>query len=109
MSDKDVTEKEVQAKITKWLAKRDGVWFTKSVLMNSNGVPDLLICYRGVFIALEVKRPVGGRLSALQKIQIEAIEKAGGVARVVRSLDEVKEIINKIDDDINNIDDDFLS
>ena len=94
---KDITEKEVQAKITKWLAKHPNLWFTKSVQMSQNGVPDLIVCYKGRFVALEVKRPVGGKVSTLQQIQINSIIGAGGTARVVRSLDDAIEIINEID------------
>jgi len=109
----DVTEKEVQGTITKWLAKQPNLWFTKTMQMNSNGVPDILVCCNGCFIALEVKRPKGGRLSALQKIQIEAINGAGGTAVVVTSLDEVIDIISKtynadevIDDEV--VDDEVI-
>ena len=52
-----------------------------------SGIPDLLICHRGRFIALEVKTE-RGKVSEQQEWQLKRIDKAGGIARVVRSVDE---------------------
>lgn len=54
------------------------------------GIPDLLACVNGHFVAIEVKRPKGGIVSALQEENIRLINQAGGVAFVATSLDEVK-------------------
>lgn len=51
-----------------------------------NGTPDDLLCWNGVFIAIEIKSDVGD-LTALQKMQLSLIAKAGGVAAVVRGYD----------------------
>lgn len=47
------------------------------------GTPDLLICYKGRFIALELKTDTG-TTSPLQKEKICDIRKADGYARVLR-------------------------
>ena len=60
------------------------------------GVPDRLVCYRGRFVALEVKSP-GGSASAWQRREIASIVAAGGRAEVVWSVDDVREIIARID------------
>lgn len=52
------------------------------------GVPDLIGCVAGKFIALEVKMPNGGDPTEIQKIQISRIKKAGGYARAVRTPQE---------------------
>ena len=58
------------------------------------GIPDIIVCYKGRFIALEAK--VGrNQPTRLQAATIELIRRAGGVAAVVRSVDEVKEIMSK--------------
>lgn len=54
----------------------------------SAGTPDLLVCYRGHFIALEVKAPSGGRVARIQEVVLGMIERAGGTGAVVRSVDE---------------------
>jgi len=56
------------------------------------GIPDIIVCHKGRFIALEAK--VGrNQPTRLQSATIEQIRKAGGIALVVRSVDEVKEIM----------------
>lgn len=57
------------------------------------GVPDIICCCEGKFVALEVKVP-GNKPTELQKRTLEAIEAAGGVAAVVHSVDEVKEVMS---------------
>ena len=53
------------------------------------GIPDIIVCHRGHFIALEAK--VGkNQPTKLQAVTIEQIRKAGGTAAVVRSVEDVK-------------------
>lgn len=59
------------------------------------GTPDLLLCYQGRFIGLEVKSPTG-RQSPDQKIAQKAIEKAGGIYLLVRGVDEVIAALEKL-------------
>lgn len=61
------------------------------------GIPDIIACYKGRFLGIEVK--VGkNKPSKLQEVKIELINKAGGVGIVTwDNLDDVKEVINKID------------
>ncbi len=59
------------------------------------GAPDRLVCYEGRFIGLELKSDTG-RPSELQKVNLERIRRAGGEAFVVRSLDEVRQILTHV-------------
>ena len=59
------------------------------------GVPDIICCYKGKFIAFEVKTKKG-KLSKLQEIIIEKIRMAQGMAFKVISLEEVKEILKEV-------------
>lgn len=63
------------------------------------GVPDLIACYRGFFVAFEVKRP-GGKATKIQEHEIERIKKCGGRAYVVDRSREVEKALNRIDDEI---------
>lgn len=54
------------------------------------GIPDLLCCIRGRFVAVEVKTPEG-KLSPLQERNLDRIANAGGVAITARSIDDVAE------------------
>ena len=61
------------------------------------GIPDIIVCHRGRFIALEAK--VGkNQPTKLQAVTIEQIRKAGGTAAVVRSVADVKTIISELED-----------
>jgi hypothetical protein len=60
------------------------------------GVPDLIICYKGKFAALECKAS-GRKPTVLQQIAIRQINAAGGIAAVVYSLEDAKEVIRKIE------------
>jgi hypothetical protein len=70
-------------------------WKEHGGIYGTAGIPDIIICYKGRFIALECtsknKKP-----TVLQQVIINKINKAGGVAVVVYSLDEVKELIKKL-------------
>ncbi len=57
--------------------------------MGRKGTPDLLICYRGKFIAIEVKMP-GGKTSKLQEYELAKVRKAGGIAKVIHSMEELE-------------------
>lgn len=61
------------------------------------GLPDIICCYNGRFVGLEVKTD-RGRLRPKQKLTLTRIRKAGGVAAVVRSVAEVEDILNAIED-----------
>lgn len=45
------------------------------------GTPDLFVCYKGHFIALETKAPDGDDTVELQQANIRWIKEAGGYAR----------------------------
>ena len=59
-------------------------------------MPDIIACINGHFVAFEVKQP-GKTTTKLQEWNIEEIQKAGGQAHCVHSLEEVKAVIKKIE------------
>ena len=61
----------------------------------STGTPDLVMCYRGRFIALEVKQP-RSYPTAVQRYVIKQIQDAGGVAEVVRSEADLVRLLNNL-------------
>jgi hypothetical protein len=52
------------------------------------GTPDLVFCWRGHFLSIELKAP-DGRLSPAQEYAHVCIRAAGGTVAVCRSLDDV--------------------
>lgn len=53
------------------------------------------VCYQGRFIAIEVKREKGGKLTAIQARYLKDVEKAGGLAIVATSWNGVWCKINR--------------
>ena len=82
---------QIQNKIIKYL-NGIGAYSIKTIVTNRNGCPDIICCLKGRYVALEVKAEKG-TVSQLQEHNIKLIKKSGGVAAVVRSVDEVKKII----------------
>lgn len=82
------SEKNFENRVKKYLNEKGAYvikyWgggnFTRS------GVPDLLVCYRGHFIGLEIKAE-NGKPSELQLHHLEQIKKAGGCAFILRPSD----------------------
>jgi len=60
------------------------------------GIPDIICCYRGMFIAFEVKTNTG-RLSKLQQVTMRRIREAGGRAFKVTSVDEVQAALDSLE------------
>ena len=61
-----------------------GLWAEKIQQVTIRGTPDLLLCFRGWFVAWELK--VGDNVpDPLQEYKLLCIQEAGGVARAVVS------------------------
>lgn len=67
----------------------------------NSGVPDFLVCYKGWFIGIEAKAGKGNT-TALQDMNLEKIEKAGGIAMIVNEFN--LQAINNMLDTIDNLD-----
>jgi penicillin-binding protein-related factor A (putative recombinase) len=59
------------------------------------GLSDILCCFKGRFIALEVKRPKG-KVTQHQTRFLNQVKESGGVGAVVHSIEEVKELFEYI-------------
>jgi hypothetical protein len=66
--------------------------------MMMSGAPDIIACYRGRYLGIETKLPHATRgATAIQRHRINQIRKAGGVGEVVRSKEQMLNILLKID------------
>ena len=70
-------------------------WKEHGGMYGTAGIPDIICCYCGKFVAFEVKTKKG-RTTALQNSVINKIQKCGGKAVVVRSVNEVKVVIEEV-------------
>ena len=90
-------EKDVVDSIKEYLQTIPNIFFWKEHggQFGTAGIPDLIVCYKGRFISFEVKKP-GGKPTLLQKLTLNKIERAKGIAKIVTSVEQVKEIIENI-------------
>ena len=90
-------EKTITNQILKYLKNLPDCFAFKehSGLYGTSGIPDIIICYKGKFVAFEVKTEKG-KFSKLQEITIEKIRNAKSMAFKVTSLEEVKEILKGV-------------
>lgn len=91
-------ERDLQKKIIKELKKEvpSDLFAYKTNDQFVRGLPDIIGCYRGVFVGLEIKTETG-RLSEAQKLTLEKIKHAGGIGRVVRNIPQVWAVFEEID------------
>ena len=101
---KELTEKQIENAILDYLSYLPGVYwrnnsvgiydsakkvYRKPSKYHRNGTSDILGCYFGKLVAIEVKTKKG-RLSSNQKAFLEDINKNGGIGFVARSVDDVR-------------------
>lgn len=87
-------ETKFKVKILARLKEIPGLWYTKVQMVSVRGVPDILICYKGQFIAMELKTD-SGKLDPLQGHVLKNIAKAGGTAIVVTP-HNVKDVFREV-------------
>ena len=94
-------EKKVKDKVVK-LLKAHGIYyfFPATFGMGRSGVPDIICCFGGKFLAIECKAQ-GKQPTALQDREINAIRTAQGIAAVARetNLDMIEQILKELTDD----------
>jgi hypothetical protein len=88
-------EGRVKKQVKEYL-KSIGAWYYMPVSngMGRVGCPDILVCYKGLFMAFETKAP--GKIknvTANQQREIDDILRVNGLARVVDDVEQVKEAI----------------
>lgn len=93
-----MSEANLNSNMAATIRKRGG-WARKMQAgLAGAGLPDVIGVYRGVTLFLEGKLP--GKENTLTKLQAETLaqaKKAGAVARVITSTDQVKKLLDAID------------
>ena len=87
-------EKDIVKAIMKYLktVPHCFAWKEHGGMYGTAGIPDIIACVDGRFYGFEVKTETG-KPTGLQEATIRKILNAGGVAVIVRSVDEVRAII----------------
>jgi Holliday junction resolvase len=92
-------ETKVVAKIMVYLKSRGGFWIKiHGSPFQIAGIPDILGCYRGLFVAFEVKRDATGRPTKLQAFQMGKIKAAGGIATLIYTVEQAVAELDRIDE-----------
>ena len=96
-------ESDIVAAILRYLRTVPGcfAWKTHGGRYGTAGIPDIIACVEGRFFAFEVKTE-SGKVTPLQAATIQKILVAGGMAAVVRSVDEVRAILRQDDVALRN-------
>ena len=91
-------EKDIVAAILRLLKKTPGcfAWKEHGGMYGVAGIPDIIACVGGRFVAFEVKVP-GNKMTKLQEITIQKIQDAKGQAFMVTSAAEVAAILKEME------------
>ena len=93
-------EKNFENRIKAFL-EDEGCWFVKffANAYTKSGIPDILCCCNGYFVAVEVKAS-NGKPSELQKMNVRKINEINGFAVILYpdQFDDFKEMINFLND-----------
>lgn len=60
------------------------------------GLPDIICCYKGRYIGIEVKQP-GQKPTARQEFVHSLIQRSGGVVIVATCVERVQEVIDSLE------------
>ena len=75
-------------------------WKEHGGMYGTAGIPDIIACVGGRFYGFEAKTE-RGKPTALQEATIRKIQAAGGIAMVVRSVEDVKKALESDGGDEN--------
>ena len=91
-------EKDIVAAIMRYLKTVPNTFCFKEHggIYGTAGIPDVIVCFKGRFVAFEVKTP-SGKLTKLQEITIQKIKAAKGEAYKVTSVEDVKSILDSLE------------
>jgi len=96
-------ESKVKAAVVKLIKQYGAYYFFPATHgYGRSGVPDIICCVKGKFLAIECKAQ-GKQPTALQDREINAIRTAQGIAAVARetNLDMIEQILKELTDDSN--------
>lgn len=96
-----MAERDIVAAILRLLKKQPEcfAWKEHGGMYGTAGIPDIIACIHGRFVAFEVKMPAG-KMTKLQEVTIQKIRDAGGQAYKVTSSIEVAQILKKLEDSL---------
>lgn len=95
-------ESDLQRQVNRILKQIPGLWFyhPRETKKGTDGIPDIIGCYRGKFFAIELKKPGGGdptrQLRPEQREVLNRIQQAGGKIAVLSDVEDVIRFIESL-------------
>ena len=95
-----MVERDIVAAILRLLKRTPNCfcWKEHGGMYGTAGIPDIIACINGRFVAFEVKTETG-KTTKLQEITIQRIKEAKGKAFTVRSAAQVSAILKELEDE----------
>lgn len=92
-------EDKVQTPILQFLKSKNAWHFKHAAGANKKGIPDIICCYGGYFISIEVKRQEKSkaRVDVQQKVNANHIAQNGGIAIITNDVQFVERVFDIID------------
>lgn len=92
-------EGKLQDKIIDFLKPYKDVWVMNKWgnAIEHGGIPDLILCINGMFVAMELKNPnKSGKVSSRQRIELKKIRNSGGLSYQIDSFEEFRAIFKQL-------------
>lgn len=93
-----MTEKQFENKVKKFL-KENNCWYVKywGGGYSKSGIPDILACINGYFVAIELKG-TDGKPSKLQEWNIRKINESNGIGLILypHQFEDFKSLVNEL-------------
>ena len=92
-------EGNLQNKIQQFLKPHKDVWVMNKWgnAIEHGGIPDLLLCINGRFVAMELKNPnKSGKVSSRQRIELRKIRNSGGLSYQIDSFKEFQAVFDQL-------------
>lgn len=90
-------ENDFQPEVIKYL-ENAGAYVLKTHVSSfqKQGEPDITCCYKGRYVAFELKKDEKAKATKLQEYKMKLIRKAGGIAMRVDNIKQVEEVLYEI-------------
>lgn len=87
-----MTESQIQKEIIQFLKEHKIFHFRVNADATTVGIPDIVACYKGVFLGIEVKTPTGVATKMQEKVREEIYNNQGWHV-YARSVDDVRKVM----------------
>lgn len=91
------SESALKARCMKAYKLKYGCYIKKNEQLALVGDPDIFICHKGLFVAIELKKK-GGKPRKKQVVVLEQIAQSGGIAGVADTLEKFMHIVSVADE-----------